>query len=174
MRFDVVGAQVKIDPDAVRKLIEATADEVLPAAGEIVVGDIKRSFTSAKGEGANQATGDEYEKYKFRGNEATLKRKARKPTMHTASAPGQPPAVDTGTLRASISYYYDRTTRTCYLGTPVEYAGYLEFGTKKKNGEAKMYPRPYFRPAAYAYAGNDRLVKKIAVHLRTIRKRAGK
>lgn len=168
MRFDVVGAQVKIDPDAVRRLIEATADEVLPAAGEIVTGEIKGSFTMAGGAGAAESQGLWYEKYEDRGNEATLKRKAKKPIMHRASAPGQPPAVDTGTLRASINYYYDKPTRICLVGTPVEYAGDLEFGTKR------IKPRPYFRPAVYKYAGNDRLVKKIAVHLRTIRKRAGK
>ena len=62
---------------------------------------------------------------------------------HVASAPGQPPAPDTGRLRASYSASVDRTKGGAELtvGSGVEYAAYLEFGT------TKMAARPHLRPA---------------------------
>lgn len=44
-----------------------------------------------------------------------------------------------GTLRNSISHTYDKNT--AYIGTNVEYAPYVEMGTKK------MEARPYLKPA---------------------------
>lgn len=61
------------------------------------------------------------------------------------SSPGEPPAVDTGRLRASITHRLEgggRDTRTKgYVGTNVEYAPYLEFGT------SRMAARPFLTPA---------------------------
>lgn len=56
-----------------------------------------------------------------------------------ASAPGEPPAVDTGRLRASIIHEIEREFRTWIgtVGTNVEYAPSLEFGT------TKMAARPF-------------------------------
>lgn len=58
---------------------------------------------------------------------------------HQASAPGDPPAVDTGRLRSS----YDFQTGPDYvdIGSNVEYAPYLEFGTRT------IAPRPHLRRA---------------------------
>ncbi len=75
---------------------------------------------------------------------------------HRASVPSKPPAIDTGTLRASImsdvtvvsgnvigkvgpdvEYIAAKTP----VGTDVQYGLYLELGT------SKMAPRPYLRPA---------------------------
>lgn len=59
---------------------------------------------------------------------------------HRASAPGDPPAVDLGTLRASIAV--DRVTAEEAIIAPhTDYAEYLEFGTRT------MAARPYMRPA---------------------------
>ena len=44
-----------------------------------------------------------------------------------------------GTLRNSISHTHDKNT--AYIGTNVEYAPYVEMGTKK------MAARPYLKPA---------------------------
>lgn len=72
------------------------------------------------------------------------------------SAPGDPPGVDTGRLRASITTSWtggpanggdgvsppsDDGQFTVVVGTAVPYAVYLEYGTRK------MAARPYFRPA---------------------------
>lgn len=63
--------------------------------------------------------------------------------FHVASAPGQPPAVDTGRLRSSYTWQLgqDRKGPFVEVGTNVKYAPWLEFGTRK------MKPRPHLRPA---------------------------
>lgn len=61
---------------------------------------------------------------------------------HRASAPGSPPAVDTGRLRASYGHKVTRTPAggELQIGTGDEKAKWLEFGT------SKMEPRPHLRP----------------------------
>lgn len=60
---------------------------------------------------------------------------------HIASAPGDSPAVDGGRLWQSIVALKVDQFRW-RVGTNVEYALYLEFGTRR------MAPRPFLRPAA--------------------------
>lgn len=63
---------------------------------------------------------------------------------HRASAPGETPAVDTGNLVNSIKSELVSSSDTdawANVGTGVEYAEYLEFGT------SRMESRPYMRPA---------------------------
>lgn len=71
---------------------------------------------------------------------------ARGRTSHTASAPGQPPAVDTGRLRASIDSDLGADSRglVARIGTNVVYARHLELGT------VRMAARPFLRPALKA------------------------
>ncbi len=63
-------------------------------------------------------------------------------TPNGPSAPGEPPAVDTGRLRASITHRVETESGevVAYVGTNVEYAKDLEFGT------VKMQPRPFMVP----------------------------
>ena len=83
--------------------------------------------------------------------------------IHHASAAGQPPAVDTGRLRASVSSNWHGSGMergkvdsqaepddgvgqpdkelTGVVGTNVDYGRYMEMGT------VKLKPRPYLRPA---------------------------
>lgn len=63
--------------------------------------------------------------------------------VHRASAPGEAPAIDTGALVNSIQMAMEGDL-TAVVGTAVEYAPYLEFGTRR------MAPRPYLGPAAEA------------------------
>ena len=63
--------------------------------------------------------------------------------IHRASKPGDAPAVDTGRLVQSISAQ-QVTPFHWRVGTNLEYALLLEFGT------AKIAPRPFMRPAAQA------------------------
>lgn len=65
---------------------------------------------------------------------------------HHPSAPGNPPAPDTGNLRNSINYEIqkDEYTVTGIVGTTQKnppYGRFLEYGT------SKMAPRPWLRPA---------------------------
>jgi HK97 gp10 family phage protein len=63
---------------------------------------------------------------------------------HRASAPGETPAVETGNLVNSINTQLassSDTNATAEVGTGVEYAEFLEFGT------SRMEARPFMRPA---------------------------
>lgn len=62
-----------------------------------------------------------------------------KTVEHRASAPGEPPAPDTGRLRASVTTEVVRGVSevTGYVAVNTEYAAHLELGTEK------MKPRPY-------------------------------
>jgi HK97 gp10 family phage protein len=63
--------------------------------------------------------------------------------VHQASAPGQPPAVDTGTLTNSISFSFENPLMARII-INAEYASYLE------NGTARMAARPFIEPAVEA------------------------
>lgn len=65
---------------------------------------------------------------------------------HQASAPGESPAPDTGTLRASIGS--DTVDDGIRVGTNLLYGRYLEFGTLSDEGF--LAPRPWARPALAA------------------------
>lgn len=50
--------------------------------------------------------------------------------------------VDTGRLRNSITHEVRESEKAVYIGTNVEYAPYVELGTRKQKAQ------PYLRPAA--------------------------
>ena len=69
----------------------------------------------------------------------------------TASAPGQPPAAQTGTLRRSVQI--DDTNAkgdnpTARVGTNLAYGRYLEYGTKR------IAPRPWLSTALRKTVGD--------------------
>ena len=87
------------------------------------------------------------------------KSKRGKRSFHRPSAPGFPPAIDTGVLRASISHKVvekagnvqgfvgsdtAKIAAKAEAGTDVEYGFYLEVGTRN------MEARPWLRPALRA------------------------
>jgi HK97 gp10 family phage protein len=68
--------------------------------------------------------------------------------VHVASAPGEAPAVATGTLLSSIRTQFNAGGLEAEIGVFDDgpyYAGYLEGGT------VRMAARPYMRPAFNAY-----------------------
>lgn len=83
----------------------------------------------------------------------------RRSTTHQASAPGEPPASDTGRLVNSIRVdpsRLDQLVATVVAGTG--YAAHLEYGT------ARMAARPFMRPAL---ANRRRAIESIvAAHVR--------
>jgi HK97 gp10 family phage protein len=62
--------------------------------------------------------------------------------LHQASAPGQPPATDSGFLVGSFFSGLKDQGLTVEVGVTVFYGGFLELGT------SKMKPRPYLKPSA--------------------------
>ena len=69
-------------------------------------------------------------------------------TLYTASAPGEPPASRTGTLRNAITFRVNKAKMEAFVGPRLlgedpkkQYPVWLEFGTKK------MSPRPFMAPA---------------------------
>ena len=111
--------EFKFHNAAINALFEKKATAGLTRAALWAVGEIKRSF--------KPGTGAEY---------------PRGGKIHRASAPGQPPAVDTGRLRASITHEMQTEGQrvTARVGTNVEYAKELEFGTRR------IAARPFLRP----------------------------
>lgn len=73
---------------------------------------------------------------------------------HQASAPGESPATDTGTL-ASSQYFTMPSKLAATVGSRLAYAFYLEFGTRK------IAPRPAWIPAIEEFTPkfNDRVDK---------------
>lgn len=64
--------------------------------------------------------------------------------LHHPSLPNNPPAVDSGTLRRSITYNVNEKEMYGEVGNLVAkspYGAYLEFGT------SRMKPRPWLKPA---------------------------
>lgn len=70
--------------------------------------------------------------------------------LHQASAPGEPPAVDTGAYRASWTWDTTVLPNAVILrvGSEDEIAPYLEFGT------SRMAARPHIRPVVLENAGS--------------------
>lgn len=73
------------------------------------------------------------------------------------STPESPLYVRTGRLRNSIASQVEMSEEAVYVGTNVEYAAYVEFGT------VKMRPRPYLRPAVLNYTDRYRELAKEAL-----------
>lgn len=65
----------------------------------------------------------------------------RRGVTHQASAPGQPPATDTGFLASSVHTKYDMSALTGIVAIGARYAPFLEYGT------SRMSPRPFARLA---------------------------
>lgn len=72
----------------------------------------------------------------------------RRSVTHRASAPGDPPAVNTGRLRSSITHRVAVDDQGVFaeVGSNVRYARFLELGT------SKMAKRPFLRPALLTVA----------------------
>lgn len=102
-------------------------------------GDISRQLGLIVNAAAIEAVSDV--KRAIQGPPKTGREYARgRDKIHRASAPGQAPATDTGTLVSSI-YNEDRGEYSKAIGSRLDYAYYLEFGT------FRIAPRPAWIPA---------------------------
>lgn len=88
---------------------------------------------------ANEVRNEIIDELSEPGTGRTYKRGSR---THTASSPGNAPAVDTGRLRQSISIDDSQlSSLKIRVGTNVEYGPPLEYGSRN------IAPRPFIRPA---------------------------
>src|SRR3954453_1205524 len=77
-----------------------------------------------------------------------LYRTFNKRKLHRASAPGESPATDSGTLASRVFHDVQAGGFAASVFSDVNYASYLEFGTRR------MAPRPYLAPALREHADN--------------------
>ena len=125
MSVDVTGPIVK--PGALRKLGQDIEARLKSEAARAAVDVANNARTSVSEPGQ----GEVYDKYVPQ-------------RTHRASAPGQPPATDTGRLIASIQTA--KAGEGWIVGSRVRYAIFLEYGTRT------IAERPFFRPALKAAA----------------------
>lgn len=110
-----------------QRKLEAEIKKALETVGLVVTSEAKRLVQKSPRGGVV------YEKYQPR-------------RTHKASAPGEPPATDTGALVSSISYVVQQNELVVIVkcsGAIAPYAIVLEYGSS--DGELK--PRPFLRPA---------------------------
>lgn len=82
----------------------------------------------------------------------------RRGIVHRASAPGEPPAADTGTLHGSIDLKPHYSQLRVEIQATANYAAALEYGTEY------IEPRPFMRPALYQHIHG--LQKRLALEVR--------
>lgn len=123
--------KVTIDPSRGRAEISDAASRLIRKITLDVEGTIKRSMASGSKSGKQYARG----KARTKTGKPVKRRR-----YHRASAPGEPPAVDTGNLINSIRSQFP-TKLKGVLNIGAAYASFLEFGTRK------MKARPYVLPA---------------------------
>lgn len=109
----------------------------LKKMGVRLVGEVKLELSTP-------GQGEVYTTYFFTYKGRVIPGKARM-IPHRASAPFDPPAVDTGALRSSYGYEVKRTASggDLTIGTGSDYAPLLEYGT------SKMVMRPHLRPVMF-------------------------
>ena len=122
--------------------------KAMHTAALLVEADTKKSFTL---EGSGMTVGGVWKP-------GASRKKTKSNKRHMAAAPGKPPAIDTGILRASIMSEVDligtnvigrvgpdveHIAEKAEVGTDVNYGLYLEMGT------SNMQPRPFLRPAIH-------------------------
>jgi len=103
---------------------EKHVGDAVNATGLELRGDIVKAYQRGP------ASGVTYEKYNPR-------------RTHTASAPGEAPATDTGRLASSVDFKREGPM-SATVGSQVAYAAMLEFGT------SRIAPRPAWVPATEA------------------------
>jgi len=67
------------------------------------------------------------------------------PISHTVSAEGDAPNTDTGALVKSVAVEHTKGSRVAEVGSDLDYAAHLEFGT------VNMAARPFLEPARQAH-----------------------
>ncbi len=159
-----MATEVKIDKDKILALVKEAGREGMDVVA-LQLSSLVREALSQPGQGRIYRIGKGSRKGK------TLRARG----YHRASAPGQPPAVNTGRLRSSFSVsgrggedqisYIDEDNNGIRLtfGSRVSYAGALEHGTNR------VAARPYLEPAV------ETMKERVAgIMAKAIKRRLGK
>jgi HK97 gp10 family phage protein len=117
------------------KKLGANADKAI-AQGVYMTAQQVRSAAVASIQA--QSAGETVTRFSQGGNEYT----------HVASAPGDAPNTDTGSLVRSIAVEPAAPAAEMFVGSGIDYALFLELGT------TKMKPRPWLMPAIDANRAN--------------------
>jgi hypothetical protein len=135
-------AHIELDDTAIDEMFDEVLPRDLERRGMNVENKAKR-LVAAGGHGRV------YDTYFFTDEHGQVRPIGHRPP-HRASAPGEPPASDTGLLLNSIHHEMGDDGDGWYVdvGSDLQYAIYLEFGTRK------MAPRPLWK-AALAAAGDE-------------------
>lgn len=131
------------DPNAIAKTLRAGRAGVKRDLGRVGVALVDRLRLKLTTPG----TGVVYTTEFFTWNGRVIAGKPRVP--HQASAPGEPPARDTGRLAASVSASTAHLPDGAELsvGSSLDYAVYTEFGTGPSLfRQSYVAPRPWMRP----------------------------
>lgn len=147
------GIVLHIDAQKLAELGTDSARKVVAAAAQILERDVKEMVNVPGTFGPR--SGNVY-----------LRRKGGT-KQHTASAPGEPPAVDTGRLRSSIVTETFEGGRVARIGpsVTVDYAAELEDGNEAKH----LKPRPFLRPVIDRYSGNSDLADMACKHVLAVK-----
>ena len=119
--------------------IEIEGDEALQAAFRDMSDDIRDMVEFAVLDAAAEM--ETRVKLKMQQGPHTGRPYKRGNVVHIASAPGQTPAPDIGTLMGSV-YHEREGSLAAVAGARTAYAAYLEYGT------TRMAPRPVWVPTA--------------------------
>lgn len=128
------------------KNIEAEFKKAIAASALIIQSDIKRSMHAPKhGRTYRRGSIGRFKNGYKVDSRGRFLAGGRGNKFHRASAAGEPPAVDTGRLVASINHRLSADRLTAYVGIQdvslVKYAKFLEYGTRT------MSARPWLTPA---------------------------
>lgn len=126
-------------------------------------GDISRQLNLIVNAAALESINDV--KKAIQGPPKTGRKYQRGTVVHQASAPGQAPATDTGFLVSSI-YNEDRGYLSKAIGSRLDYAFYLEFGTRK------IAARPSWVPAVERAI--PKMLKRVNIAIAKAKARAEK
>lgn len=135
-------------PQKLKSEIPSALDEI----GAIVETEMKRMLTTP-GRGRLRG-GDQLGAGSFRRVKGSLKRvksgvpRTKIDIANRASAPGDPPAPDTGALLSSVTHEVVDSD-TVRIGSNLEYAEPLEYGTVSagRGHRTVILPRPFIRPS---------------------------
>lgn len=156
-----------ITGDIVKQLgLKAAGIAALQDAAELFAAEWRKTLS---GPGSGRVYTQELRTIRAKDGSVSVKavgpRQPPKKPSHTASAPGDPPAIDTQALRDSI--HTAREGDTVKVASDDEAAPITEFGVTNHPAGIVILPRPHARPTF------DRIRGKLTVHIvQSLRARA--